>query len=220
LKTKAVEVFHFTTCDFMTCDSWWAKPLATAKLASLPPVSPGFRFGGFAVADDKRDAPRPFDVRTIEYLLKLMSEHGLNEITLQEGDQRIRLRRGTTATSLFHSTLPGTASTPPHTPAIPTAHAPALAPSAPPPSPPASPKNLIEIKSELVGTFYSKPDPKKPDFVTKGSKVTPKTVVCTIEAMKIYNEVHAGCSGTIVEVCKQSGDYVEFDQVLFRVDPS
>ena len=86
---------------------------------------------------------------------------------------------------------------------------------------PAAPaKNLIEIKSQMVGTFYAKPDPKKPDFVTLGAKVTPKTVVCTIEAMKLYNEVTADCAGTIAEVCKKSGDFVEFGDVLFRVDPS
>jgi acetyl-CoA carboxylase biotin carboxyl carrier protein len=171
---------------------------------------PGFRIEGLAVADDKRDAPRPFDVRTIEYLLKLMSEHDLSEIALQEGDQRIRLRRGTAAAPVFYPAAPSAA---PHV-----AHA--ATPSTAPISSAAPAKNLIEIKSELVGTFYTKPDPKKPDFVSVGSKVTPKTVVCTIEAMKIYNEIHAGCSGTIVEICKKSGDYVEFDEVLFRVDPA
>lgn len=172
------------------------------------------------MADDKRDAPRPFDVRTIEYLLKLMSEHDLSEIALQEGEQRIRLRRGATAPVFYPAppaiahAAPSVAHTAPSAPA-----APAAVPSAPPP--PAAPaKNLIEIKSPMVGAFYSKPDPKKPDFVTVGSKITPKTVVCTIEAMKIYNEVHAECSGTVVEVCAKSGDGVEYDQVLFRVDPS
>jgi acetyl-CoA carboxylase biotin carboxyl carrier protein len=175
-----------------------------------------FRFGGLAVADDKRDAPRPFDVRTIEYLLKLMSEHDLSEIALQEGDQRIRLRKSGTAAPVYY---PTPASVAPSA-APPVAHAPS-APNTPAPPQPAAPaKNLVEIKSPMVGTFYSKPDPKKPDFVNVGSKVTPKTVVCTIEAMKLYNEVHADCSGTIAEICVKSGDYVEFDTVLFRVDPS
>ena len=73
----------------------------------------------------------------------------------------------------------------------------------------------------MVGTFYSKPDPKKPEFVTLGSKVTPATVVCTIEAMKTYNEIKAECSGTIAEICVKSGDtFVEYNTVLFRVEPS
>ena len=144
------------------------------------------------MADDKRDAPRPFDVKTVEYLLKLMSEHDLAVVDLQEGDQRIRLRKGGVA--------PGTPGTPSAAPA------------------PA--KNLVEIKSPMVGTFYSKPDPKQPDFVSVGSKVTPKTTVCTIEAMKTYNPVQAECSGTVAEVCVKSGDFVEYNTVLFRVEPS
>jgi acetyl-CoA carboxylase biotin carboxyl carrier protein len=172
------------------------------------------------VADDKRDAPRPFDVRTVEYLLKLMTEHDLAEVDLKEGDQRIRLRKGSAIPPAFYHG--------PHAAPAPTTHAPAPAanpgvhtPGSPPPSPPPAPaKNLIEIKSPMVGTFYTRPDPKKPEYVTVGSKVTPQTVVCTIEAMKTYNPVDAQCSGTIVEVCKQSGDFVEYDTVLFRVEPS
>lgn len=166
------------------------------------------------MADDKRDAPRPFDVKTVEYLLRLMSEHELAEVDLKEGDQRIRLRKVSATPAPVYYPAPQAAP--------PVAHS---APAAPIAStaaspPPAPAKNLIEIKSPMVGMFYSKPDPKKPDFVTVGSKVTPKTVVCTIEAMKIYNEVHAECSGTVVEICAKSGEGVEFDQVLFRVDPS
>ena len=167
------------------------------------------------MADDKRDAPRPFDVRTVEYLLKLMSEHDLAEIDLKEGDQRIRLRKG--GAPAFYAPLapvahaPGSSATPPT----------AAAPGSPGPTPAAPPaKTLVEIKSPMVGTFYPKPDPKKPDFVTVGSKVTPKTVVCKLEAMKLFNDITADCTGTVAEVCVKDGDPVEFNQVLFRVDPS
>ena len=167
------------------------------------------------MADDKRDAPRPFDVRTVEYLLKLMSEHDLAEIDLKEGDQRIRLRKGgapavyAPPAPVAHA--PGSSATPPT----------AAAPGSPGPTPAAPPaKNLVEIKSPMVGTFYPKPDPKKPDFVTVGSKVTPKTVVCKLEAMKLFNDITADCTGTVAEVCVKDGDPVEFNQVLFRVDPS
>jgi acetyl-CoA carboxylase biotin carboxyl carrier protein len=175
--------------------------------------------GGVAVADDKRDAPRPFDVRTIEYLLKLMSEHDLSEIALQEGEQRIRLRRGAAAAPstqpVFYPAPHNPGSAHPVAPTHTVSAAPAPAPAAP--AQPA--KHLIEIKSQMVGTFYTRPHPSKPEFVTVGSKVTPKTVVCTIEAMKLYNDVTADCSGTIAEVCVKTGDYVEFDTVLFRVEP-
>jgi len=177
------------------------------------PSHPGrcraFRFGGYAVADDKRDAPRPFDVRTVEYLLKLMSEHELSEIALQEGDQRIRLRKGGHATPVFHAAP------------APVAHAPGSPSTSAPPTAPAAPsKNYVEIKSPMVGTFYAKPKPDKPDYVTAGAKVTPKTVVCQIEAMKLFNEIAAECSGTVAEVCVKNGDAVEYNQVLFRVEPA
>ncbi len=166
------------------------------------------------MADDKRDAPRPFDVRTVEYLLKMMSEHGLSEIDLKEGDQRIRLRKGGTGPIVYATPAA-------HAPVVPVASA---APAAPPASgaAPAKPvaKNLTEIKSPMVGTFYPKPDPKKPEYVTVGSKVTPKTVVCKVEAMKLFNEILAECTGTVVEVCVKDGDPVEFNQVLFRVEPA
>jgi acetyl-CoA carboxylase biotin carboxyl carrier protein len=72
----------------------------------------------------------------------------------------------------------------------------------------------------MVGTFYSRPKPDKPDFVSVGGRVTPDTVVCLIEAMKLYNDIKAGVSGTVKEVCVKNGDFVEFGTVLFRVDPS
>lgn len=171
------------------------------------------------MADDKRDVPRPFDVRTVEYLLKLMSEHDLAEIDLKEGDQRIRLRKGAAIPAAYYPAPLAVAQ--PGVPSAPTPNSSTGAPGSGGPKAPSAPtKNLIEIKSEMVGTFYSKPDPKKPDFVSLGSRVTPNTVVCTIEAMKIYNEITAGCSGTIVEICVTSGKGVQYGDVLFRVDPA
>ncbi len=175
-----------------------------------------FVIEGFAVADDKRDAPRPFDVQTVEYLLKLMTEHDLAEVELKEGDQRIRLRKGSALLAAPVAYAPA-----------PVAHASVASPQqvannpgAPVSPPPAPAKNYIEIKSPMVGTFYSKPKPDKPDYVTKGAKVTAKTVVCQVEAMKLFNEITADCAGTVVEVCVENGAGVEFNQVLFRVEPS
>ena len=100
--------------------------------------------------------------------------------------------------------------------------------AAPPPSgnakpdaPAAAPaKKLIEIKSATVGTFYSSPNPDSPPFVRVGSKVAHDTVVCVIEAMKLFNEVMAECSGTIAEILVENQQPVEYNQVLFRVDPA
>jgi acetyl-CoA carboxylase biotin carboxyl carrier protein len=164
------------------------------------------------VADANLPKPPPFDVGTVRELVELMDKFDLSEVDLNDGDQRIRLRRGgrlVSAPTTF-AAIPAVA------PAAPTPAATTTA--APPPAAPA--KKLLEIKSELVGSFYPKPFPDKDDYVKVGSRVSPDTVVCKVEAMKIFNEITAKCSGTIVEVCVQSGDFVEFDQVLFRVEPS
>ena len=72
----------------------------------------------------------------------------------------------------------------------------------------------------MVGTYYSKPAPDKPDYVVVGARVGPATVVCKLEAMKIFNDLAAEVSGTIAEVCVKNGESVDFNRVLFRVDPS
>ena len=69
----------------------------------------------------------------------------------------------------------------------------------------------------MVGTFYCAPDPKAPPFVKVGSVVVPNTVVCVLEAMKIFSEVEAEVEGEITEVLVKDGDFVEFGQPLFRV---
>lgn len=162
----------------------------------------------------KSSNPGPFDVRTVKNLVALMASHDLAEIDLRDGMQRLRIRRGSTQTVV--TAMPSYA-------AAPVAAAPAAA-AAPPPKSAEAPaatvpgKKYLEIKSESVGTFYAKPSPDAPPFVTVGSKVTPTTVVCTLEAMKLFSEVQAGLSGTIVEVCVDNQSPVEFGQVLFRVE--
>ena len=79
---------------------------------------------------------------------------------------------------------------------------------------------LLEIKSELVGTFYSRATPDTEPYVKVGGRVTPATVVGLVEAMKLYNDVQAGCAGVIAEILVENQQPVEYDQVLFRVDPS
>lgn len=78
----------------------------------------------------------------------------------------------------------------------------------------------MDVKSEGVGTFYSKPKPDADTFVRVGSRVAPDTVVGLLEAMKTYTEIHAGCSGVIREVLVENQAAIEYDQVLFRVDPT
>jgi acetyl-CoA carboxylase biotin carboxyl carrier protein len=141
-----------------------------------------------------------------------MSRHDLAEIDLRDGTLRIRMRRGTRGEVLAPEILPGAKSAPPVA-----APAPA-APQAAEPDKPA--KNLVPIKSPTPGTFYNAPSPEAEAFVRVGSRVTPTTVVCIIEAMKIFNEINADCSGVITEILVENQQPVEYGQVLFNVDPT
>ncbi len=80
--------------------------------------------------------------------------------------------------------------------------------------------NYITVKAPMVGTFYRKPAPNKPDFVNVGDNITPGKVVCIIEAMKLFNEIEAEVSGKIVKILIEDATPVEFDQPLFLIDPS
>jgi len=102
------------------------------------------------------------------------------------------------------------------------AHAPAsvAAPGASHPAPAAAaPSHLVEIKSPMVGTFYSAPEPGADPYVKAGSRVATGQVVCIIEAMKIMNEIESEVAGVVREVLVENAQPVEFGQLLFRVDP-
>jgi acetyl-CoA carboxylase biotin carboxyl carrier protein len=162
--------------------------------------------------------PSPFDIRTIKELVALMSRHDLSEIDLREGNLRIRLRRGPQGTVTMSPVLPVAAplagtTAPMSTPPSPASGVPAEEQAKPA-------KNLATIKSPTPGTFYASPSPDAEVFVKVGSKVVPTTVVCLIEAMKIFNEITADCTGVVTEVCVENQQPVEFGQVLFKVDPT
>jgi len=165
------------------------------------------------VADEESKTTGPFDVTNIRALVALMGRHDLSEIDLRDGHQRIRLRRGVIKTTV--TALPQLAAMPVQ---------PAAAATAPKPAafdtPPAPQKKLIDIKSPTPGTFYARPSPDAETFVKVGSRVEAKTVVCLIEAMKLYTEIQAECAGVITEILVENAQPVEFDQVLFRVDPT
>ena len=76
---------------------------------------------------------------------------------------------------------------------------------------------MVEIKAPMVGTFYAAADPEAEPFVEIGSAVNPDTVVCVLEAMKLFTEVTADCGGEIAEILVKNGDFVEYGQPLFRV---
>jgi acetyl-CoA carboxylase biotin carboxyl carrier protein len=153
-----------------------------------------------------------FDVRKVRKFIELMNEHDLAEIDLRQGDQRIRLRRGpetvtvaTTPTAAFASTV---------APSVGHGASAETKPGAAPDD------GTLSIRSPMVGTFYSAASPDSPPFIKVGDQVGPETTVCIVEAMKVFNEIPAECSGRIVAILAQSGDPVEFNQPLFRVEPT
>src|SRR5699024_1932382 len=79
--------------------------------------------------------------------------------------------------------------------------------------------NLVGISSPIVGTFYSKPSPESDDYVKVGDKVSADSVVCIVEAMKLFNEIEAEQTGEIVEILVKDGELVEYGQALFKVKP-
>ena len=165
------------------------------------------------MADEPKPSSGPFDVNTVRQLVRLMRKFDLSEVDLREGDKQLKLRRGPKTVA---------AQQPVYAPApVPAAPTSGPAPSSgAAPAPADSGRRLLEIKSNMVGTFYAKPAPDKDDFVKVGTRVNADTIVCKVEAMKIFNDLPAGCSGTIAEICVQNSAFVEYDQVLFRVEPS
>ena len=155
--------------------------------------------------------PGPFETRTIRELVGLMSRHDLAELELKDGERSIKLKRN----------VPVLTAMPVAAPVAAPVYAPAPVAAAPAPTGEAKPaKALLEIKSPTPGTFYAQDKPGSPAYVQVGSKVSPTTVVCQVEAMKIFNEIPAEVPGTIVEVCVENKQPVEYGQVLFRVDQS
>jgi len=155
-----------------------------------------------------------FDLKRVKQLVELMKANDLTDIEIKQGDGEIVLRRGSqvaTVVSGMPIAMPAQA--------VPMATAPP--PVAVPPAPAMQaleePANTTVIKSPMVGTFYTASSPDKPAFVKVGDTITPEKTVCLIEAMKVYNEIQAECSGKIVAILVKNGETVEFGKPLFHV---
>lgn len=177
------------------------------------------------------------DLKTIRQLIKMMVDNDLSEIDLEGEGEKIKLKRGSPGTA------PGSApgSTPGSTPGggpghfsggqnvqyLPAPPGPAAAPGygASPASGGAEGDDAdlddgtITIDSPMVGTFYTASNPESEAFVSAGDSVKPETVVCIVEAMKVFNEIKSECTGTIVEVLLKNGDAVEYGQPMYKVKP-
>ncbi len=138
--------------------------------------------------------------RKLKDLIKLMVENDLTELDLQSEGERVCLKRSQDQPQV--QLVPATPAQP------------AAAPAAP-----AEAASDSTINSPMVGTFYITPSPDAKPFVQAGSQVTPDTVVCLIEAMKVFNEIKADAAGTIQKMLVDNGQAVEFDQPLFQIKP-
>jgi acetyl-CoA carboxylase biotin carboxyl carrier protein len=145
----------------------------------------------------------------IRELIQMMVAGELTELSLRDGDVEINLRRQGAALPVQNS--PGLATTTVH--------------QLPSPGPEFLKGEVVEvefheIRSPMVGTFYASPDPESAPFVQVGSHVGPSTVVCILEAMKVFSEIKAETSGVIERILVRDGQAVEYGQPLFLVRPA
>ncbi|MEC8241904.1 MAG: acetyl-CoA carboxylase biotin carboxyl carrier protein [Planctomycetota bacterium] len=169
-------------------------------------------------ADRAKSNNEVFDVERIRQLVEMMKEHDLNEVSLKHGDRRIRLRRKDEPAPVVVSApapgvMPAVAAAPVPAPV------PAAAPAAPAPAAEAvDGDNISVVTSPMVGTFYSKPNPNAETYVKVGDHVEAHTIVCVVEAMKMFNEIPAGISGKVVAVLVKNEEAVDVNKPLFKVD--
>jgi acetyl-CoA carboxylase biotin carboxyl carrier protein len=160
------------------------------------------------------------DFKQIQELIKMVNKSNIGEVTIEQKDFRVTIKQkeehitqvvsgGHTQPAPVYSAAPQ-----PATQQQPAASAEKAK------APEAAPSNTITIKSPMIGTFYRKSSPDKPNLVDVGSEVNTGTVVCIIEAMKLFNEIESEVKGRIVKVLVEDASPVEYDQPLFLVEPN
>ena len=158
------------------------------------------------------------DLKEIQNLIKFVAKSGASEVKLEMEDIKITIRtgeQGKSETTIVHQTpIVGQPVA-----AMPQVAIPASTPVATE-SKEEDNSKFITIKSPIIGTFYRKPSPDKPLFVSVGDTISEGDTVCIIEAMKLFNEIESEISGKIVKILVDDASPVEYDQPLFLVDPS
>ncbi|HUW19003.1 MAG TPA: acetyl-CoA carboxylase biotin carboxyl carrier protein [Sedimentisphaerales bacterium] len=153
------------------------------------------------------------DLQKIKELIEIMKDNELVELEIKHGDDKIFLKRSQPqppAVAAVPLLAPAVSAMPAGAGEVRTAGVQAES---------SAQEQLLEIKSPIVGTFYSAPSPDSEPYVEVGSHVNPQTVVCIVEAMKVMNEIKAETSGIIAEIFVKNGQAVEYGQVLFKVKP-
>ena len=154
------------------------------------------------------------DLDFLGRLIQLVEDSALDSLEIERSGTRIRLAKSPEYGGVSVATAPAALPTP----TAPTAAAPSAVP-AEPEAPPAD-SGLIDVTSPMVGTFYRAPAPDAPPYADVGQSVGKGDTLCIIEAMKLMNELECEVSGTIVEICVENAQPVEYGQLLFRVRPS
>ena len=147
-----------------------------------------------------------FDVERIRQIIKLMEQHDLSEVDLQQGEEKIKLNRGAVA-PIAVAPVPAPVTGNPSAADAATTDVSANA-------------GTITINAPMVGTFYSRPNPETEAFVKVGDSINEDSIVCIVEAMKVFSEIPAECSGKIVEILVSDQEPVDFGKPMFRVQPS
>jgi acetyl-CoA carboxylase biotin carboxyl carrier protein len=162
------------------------------------------------------------DLKDIKAIIDLMKKNSVSEFELEKEDFKIKLKRtpnGGIAAPVTYEEAPLVTYAPPlalaQASGAPSASAPASAGSAS-----AANSGEAEIKSPMIGTFYRSPSPEAGPYIEVGTEVTPDTVVCIIEAMKVMNEIKAEARGVITQILIENAKPVEFGQPLFKIRPN
>ena len=155
-------------------------------------------------------------LKEIQNLIKFVAKSGASEVSLEMEDVKITIKTSGSSTPIVVQEPIVV----PQQQVSPTVAAPVAIPTVPPVESQEEDSNLITIKSPIIGTFYRKPSPDKPSFVEVGDIISEGTVLCVIEAMKLFNDIESEVSGKIVKILIDDSSPVEFDQPLFLVDPS
>ena len=154
------------------------------------------------------------DIKQIQDLIRFVSKSGVNEVAIEQENFKITIKTNQAAT-VYHANIP---EAPQPTTAL--AHQPVAAAAVAPAAPPAEDTSkYITIKSPMIGTFYRSASPEKPLFVNVGDEIKTGSVLCIIEAMKLFNEIESEVSGRVVKILVDNASPVEYDQPLFLVEP-
>ncbi len=154
------------------------------------------------------------DIRKIKKLIELLTETGISEIEIKEGEESLRLTRYTTPSNAQQTITEHVIAAP----AVPAAPAPTAATEAPAePKASAMPEGH-KVHSPMVGTFYASSSPDTPPFVTVGQTVAVGDTLCIVEAMKMFNEIEADKAGVVKAILVSNGDPVEYDEPLFIIE--